>query len=328
MFTLGTGIRFAAKWLVRRGSPQQLSSAATSTTGKAYHVGYTKEKLPIGLKIDQAERDDFNTVIEWTAREEWIPGLNDAECFYATDSKALWIARLDGNAAAFMFLNTYQPNLAHLGCYIVRPDLRNRGIGSTLEMKVIDSSRATTVGCDISHKAIIHHMEEKYGFAEAFRFVEYSGVPSIKRFSRDGIVPIDTTMWDAIAAYDRDVFQAERESFLSAWLSSPKHMARAAIEGDQVTGYGVIRPCHGGVYRVGPLFADNVETAERIFKALVTGMNSARVLLIVPESNLFSIELCRRCGLEFTWPIVRMYRGPRPLLPLHKIFGITTLQLG
>ena len=325
MFALSTGTRFVAKYLVRRGLPHQLLSAATP--GKAYHVGHTKEKFPIGLKIDLAERDDFNTVIEWTAREKWIPGLNDAECFYATDSKALWIARLDGDAAAFIFLNTYQQNLAHVGCRMVRPDLRNSGIGSAIAIKVVGSSRATTIGTDVTDKAVIRNAE-KYGFAEAFRFMEYSGVPSIKRHSCEGIVPVDTDLWDEIAAYDRHVFQAERDSFLSAWLSSPKHMARAAIEGDRVTGYGVIRPCQGGVYRIGPLFADNVDTAERIFNALVTDTNGARVLLIVPESNLFNIELCRRCGLEFTWPIVRMYRGPIPLLPLHKIFGITTLQLG
>ena len=85
MFALGTGISFAARWLVCPGLPHQFSPAAA--TGKAYHVGHTKEKLPIGLKIDQAERDDFNTLIEWTAPEEWHPGLNNAECFYATDTK-------------------------------------------------------------------------------------------------------------------------------------------------------------------------------------------------------------------------------------------------
>ena len=310
---------------MRRGPLHHISSA--TATRKAYHVVHTEGKLPIELEIDQAERNDFSTLIEWTARDEWIPGLNDADCFYATDSKSLWTARLDGGVVAFLLLNTYQPNLAHIGCSIVRPDLRNRGIANTIWTKVFGSCRVTTIGGDATHKALMH-MTRKCGFAEAFRLMEYSGVPSIKKYSRDGIVPIDTALWDAIAAYDRVVFQAERKSFLSTWLSSPKHLARAAIEGDRVTGYGVIRPCHGGVYRVGPLFADNVETAERLFNALVTHTNGARVLLIVPEPNRFSIELSRRHGMEFVWPIVRMYHGPIPLLPLHKIFGITTLQLG
>ena len=212
----------------------------------------------------------------------------------------------------FLFSNTYQPNLAHFGCYIVHPDLRDRGLGSTISRKVIGSCSATTIGTDSTIQGVVH-IRKKYGFAEALRFMEYSGVPSNERYSREGIVPIETALWDAIAAYDEAVFLAERVSFLSAWLSSLQHMARAAIEGDRVTGYGVIRPCHGGVYRIGPLFADNVETAERILNALVTDTNGVQVLLIVPESNVFGIELCRRRGLEFTWPIVRMYRGPIPV---------------
>jgi hypothetical protein len=48
----------------------------------------------------------------------------------------------------------------------------------------------------------------------------------------------------------------------------------------------------------------------------------------VPEPNAGAIALADRHGLKPSFEVARMYRGPAPDLPLERIFGITTFELG
>ena len=281
----------------------------------------TKRKPPEGLKIGLGGRDDYDTMIEWVALEGWNPGLKSAACYYATDPKALTMARLDGEPAGCLLLTTYQQNYAFLDVFITRSNLRGRGIGLSVWRKVMgECAEDTTVGLDSVSRQVENYKKSR--FVEAYRTVRYGGVPSTSRHNPEGIIPIDTTKLDAIAAYDRTVFPVQRVSLLSALLSSPQYIGRVAIEGGRITGYGVIYPSDGRVHRIGPLFAENVETAERLFDALVAESTAGRVLIDVPEPNTLSIDFCRRRGLLIMSDLVRMYRGPAPTELVQKIFAI------
>ena len=52
------------------------------------------------------------------------------------------------------------------------------------------------------------------------------------------------------------------------------------------------------------------------------------VFLDPPEPNGPAVALAKRYGLEPVFETARMYRGAVPELPLEKIFGITTFELG
>ena len=45
-------------------------------------------------------RADVDTAVDWAAGEGWNPGLDDADCFYATDPNGFLIGRLDGEPVA------------------------------------------------------------------------------------------------------------------------------------------------------------------------------------------------------------------------------------
>jgi len=55
------------------------------------------------------------------------------------------------------------------------------------------------------------------------------------------------------------------------------------LQNGTLTGYGVLRMCRTG-YKIGPLFADSPETAERLFLALMKSK-----VVAAPASNLFWI---------------------------------------
>lgn len=50
--------------------------------------------------------------------------------------------------------------------------------------------------------------------------------------------------------------------------------------------------------------------------------------LDIPEVNSFALELVKRHNMKVVFNTARMYKGAAPELPVEKIFGITTFELG
>jgi hypothetical protein len=94
-----------------------------------------------------------------------------------------------------------------------------------------------------------------------------------------------------------------------------------------VRGYGVMPRCRTG-FKVGPLFAETKEGAEALFRSLAAEAGSEPVFLDLPEPNPAARALAIRHGLAPVFETARMYRGADPQLPLSRIFGITTFELG
>ena len=52
------------------------------------------------------------------------------------------------------------------------------------------------------------------------------------------------------------------------------------------------------------------------------------IFLDTPENNPAAMELARRQGMREVFGCARMYLGPAPALAHHRIFGVTTFELG
>ncbi len=122
-------------------------------------------------------------------------------------------------------------------------------------------------------------------------------------------------------------FPGPRDTFLRAWIAPPGRRTLAFVEDDRVKGYGCVRACRSG-YKIGPLFADSAEIAKRLFSALTARLQGAPIFLDVPEPNAAAVALAKDHGLAPVFETARMYRGTAPDLPLGRIFGITTFELG
>jgi hypothetical protein len=81
-------------------------------------------------------------------------------------------------------------------------------------------------------------------------------------------------------------------------------------------------------FKIGPLFADHDDGADLLFNALTAGAEGRPVFLDCPEPNRSATDLATRHGLSPVFETARMYRGPAPDLPLSRIYGITTFELG
>jgi hypothetical protein len=87
-------------------------------------------------------------------------------------------------------------------------------------------------------------------------------------------------------------------------------------------------PCRVG-FKIGPLFADSFDIAQRLFHALKGGVSDETpVFLDVPAINPEAIVLARIHGMRPVFATGRMYSRGAPAVPMDKVFGITSFELG
>lgn len=110
-------------------------------------------------------------------------------------------------------------------------------------------------------------------------------------------------------------------------MDQPEGAALGYVANGRLSGYGVIRKCLQG-YKIGPLFADSEDMAEDLFMALTRKIAGEEFFLDIPEPNPGAGRLVERYAMEKVFETARMYRGPAPVLPMGKIFGVTSFELG
>ena len=95
-----------------------------------------------------------------------------------------------------------------------------------------------------------------------------------------------------------------------------------------LAGYGMLRPCRSG-YKIGPLFADTPEIAQTIFRALKAKVEKgAPFYFDAPETNPAAVALAEDDNMQRVFETARMYTRHQPDLPLDRLFGVTSLELG
>ena len=275
------------------------------------------------ISVRRMSRDELDLAIVWAAREGWNPGFNDAECFYSADPNGFFMAEVNGEPAGCISAVAYDENFGFMGFYIVRHELRHHGIGMKLWDAALEHMGGRTIGADG-----VVAMLDKYalsGLGMAHRNSRYEGIGRVS--SSAPLTGLNEVPFAELAAYDRRFFAAPREAFLKNWISRPGSCGRAVTAAGQLTGYGVIRPCHTG-FKIAPLFADAPDIAEELFTSLSSFAAGQPVFLDIPVCNQAALALVERHGMTRVFETARIYRGTPPALPLADIYGITSFELG
>jgi hypothetical protein len=273
-----------------------------------------------------ATRAEVDIAVEWAAREGWNPGLHDADCFFAADREGFLLGLLDDEPIATISVVRYGASDAFLGFYIVSPEFRGRGHGLEIWQEAMRRMAGRNVGLDgvVAQQANYR----KSGFALAWQNVRQQGRGGGVTHPDARIVPIARVDEVQVEAYDRAHFPAGRSTFRRCWLRQPGSSALAFVEGGQLRGYGMIRPCREG-WKFGPLFADSPAIAELLFGALHARVPATdNVFLDTPAANPNALELARRHAMQPVFETARMYTGPFPAVPLDRLYGVTSFELG
>lgn len=278
------------------------------------------------FRVTHLTGTDVSRAIDWAAAEGWDPGLHDAACFAAADPTGFFAGWLGDELVATISVVKYGTSFAFLGLYIVKPAWRGRGYGRALWDHALATADGRTVGLD----GVVAQQDNyrRSGFVLAYRNVRYGGSVAPARPLDPRIVSVSRVGFGELACYDRAFFPDARDHFLRAWIAQPGATALALVRDGVLAGYGVVRPSRNG-FKIGPLFADDPRDAEALFDALAAHAPPGRDLFLdVPEPNAAAVALAQRHGMSPVFETARMYAGAAPDLPLSRLFGVTTFELG
>jgi hypothetical protein len=275
------------------------------------------------IAVRRLTASEVHLALDWAREEGWNPGRFDAACFHAADPDGFLCSLHEGQPAAVISVVRYGEHYAFLGLYICRPDLRGRGYGMRVWRAGMEYAGGRTVGLDGVPAQQGNYARS--GFELAWRNARYRGTGSGD--PAPGLVDLDTVPFDLVARYDRGVFEADRRRFLRAWVAQPDAVRLGVVRDGELAGWGLMRPCAEG-RKIGPLFADDEATAERLLDGLFAAAPGEPVFLDVPEPNAAADRAARRRGMEPVFETARMYAGPRPELDIARVWGITTFELG
>lgn len=283
--------------------------------------------MPV-LQIRPMSRAELDLGIEWAAQEGWNPGLHDADTFHAADPAGFLLGTLaDGEPVGMVSAVRYGTGFGFLGFYIVRPAFRGQGHGLALWHAAMQRLQGRVVGLDgvVAQQANYR----RSGFALAWNNVRCEGVVRGNATAPGpSVVPLSSPPLQAVLDYDAAFFPDDRRTFTRHWVAQRGSTALAVRRDGRLAGYGVIRPCRSG-HRIGPLFADDAQAAEDLLHALVAPLPAgAGVQIDIPALNAPAVALVRAQGLAPVFETARMYAGAVPALPLDRLFGVTSFELG
>jgi GNAT superfamily N-acetyltransferase len=272
--------------------------------------------------IRQMTPADLELALDWAAAEGWNPGLTDAIAFHQTDAQGFLMGHIGDQPVGSIAAVRYGDRYGFLGIYIVQPQWRGRGYGMQLWQAGLQILGDRTLALDGVLAQVDNY--QTFGFKTAHHHIRYEGLGEAYA-KQVGVVPLRDIPFTTLLDYDTQHFLDRRPTFLQAWIGLNE--GYAFLEHGQLLGYGVIRATRRG-FKLGPLFADRPAIAQALFQALLTHAIGQPVFLDCPDANPAAIALAETHNMKPMFTCARMYTQAPPPLPLSKIFGVTTLELG
>jgi GNAT superfamily N-acetyltransferase len=276
--------------------------------------------------IRTATRREVDTAIEWAAKEGWNPGFHDADCYYAADSSGFLMGLLENEPIATISAIRYGNTFGFIGLYIVKPEYRGRGYGIQIWNAALKQLEGRNIGLD--GVAAQQKNYRKSGFTLAYRNIRYEGMSNNGPPDNAEIVKLSALPFETVESYDQAFFPEDRSPFVKSWINQPECTALGIMRGGKLAGYGVMRMCGFG-RKIGPLYADSPELAESIFLALRSEVKTKEAIYLdTPEVNQAAVSLARRYNMEVVFETARMYTRESPDMPIDRLFGVTSFEVG
>jgi hypothetical protein len=266
---------------------------------------------------------EVDLAVEWAAAEGWNPGLHDAQCFWSADPNGFFVGTWHEEPVACISAVAYDEYFGFIGLYIVKPAYRARGFGLRTWQHAMRYLGDRTIGLD--GVVAQQHNYKKSGFQLAYRNIRFQGV--VQAASKPNLMDARHMPFAQLVAYDSACFSTARSQFLANWIAQPQALALADVRDAQIRGYGVLRRCRTG-YKIGPLFADNAQIASDLFDGLVASVVGEVIAFDVPEVNAAAVALAERNGMVSTFETARMYTRATPAIPVQRVFGVSSFELG
>jgi N-acetylglutamate synthase-like GNAT family acetyltransferase len=257
-------------------------------------------------------------------KEGWNPGIADGWAFYQQDPKGFFIAEIDSRVVGCISAVKYSADFGFIGFYVVEEEFRNSIAGTQLGLAALNYLQECNIGIDGVLQRVANY--ERIGFELAYKNARFESIGSNYLFSSNVVKP-ECVDIQQIYDYDSQCFPAPRPKFIDAWLKMPNTHSYCYVENGNLKGWGTIRSCRKGL-KIGPLFADNYDIANEIYKALSNYAIDELLYLDIPMINNEALKIANKYGMKLVFETARMYSKNSPNINIQKIFGVTSFELG
>jgi predicted N-acetyltransferase YhbS len=190
----------------------------------------------MALKIRPMRLEDLAFAAECTKAEGWVSeNLDTLESFILKDSESCLVAEEDGKRAGICIATDYGRS-GFIGELIVRPEVRERGIGAALlneGVALLLKRGVETVYLDGVVKAV--ELYERNGFRKVCRSWRFSGKLTGKISQRVRMMAIDDL--DGVIEFDKLCFGADRGFFLQRRFELFPELCFVSAQERRITGY-------------------------------------------------------------------------------------------
>lgn len=275
---------------------------------RAMHTG----DVPLGLSLCRFA--GWNQI-----EDDWLRILD-------LNPESAFVAEYDGHRCGTASVTCYGTNLAWIGMVLVHPDYRRRGVANALIRHCLDYLRIARVLCiklDATDQGRLVYL--KLGFEEERPICRYVG-PKPSGLLAGELLPIEETDWTSIACCDLDAFGADRLRLLRLLARDGTTAIAKTSQGTR--GYGFARRGFNASF-LGPIVADDMDTARRLTTTLLARLPDAAVCWDVLPDNMPARELAESLGFCIERRLMRMHCGT-PTRPgmVKVLYGAAGFEMG
>ena len=307
--------------------PPEAARVAESANGMS-DVGVVVRRVEEAGAICTLQASDLSAAHQLSCQAGWNQTPADWQRLLAWEPEGCFVLALDGAIAGTVTTTRYGSRLAWIGMLLVDAALRRRGFGQRLLLHALSWLGDTGVGVVMLDATPLGQpLYERLGFRPQCLLDRWQGVASAavsgRRTSKLGPAGLSSALLDL----DQRAFGLDRSRLLRDLQTAPKAQSIAIGAVEATSGYVLLRP-GSQCWHVGPLVAEDGDTAERLLQAALAALDGQPVEVDVPRLQAAQ-EIVRRAGLSPARPFVRMLRGgPAPPVDWSLIYASAAPEIG
>jgi len=261
------------------------------------------------LTINRETRGDipFGMVLKDLAGWNQLP--LDWERFLEFEPGGCFLAQCDGKPAGTAITIAYQKLFGWVGMVLVHPDMRRKGLGTSLLMAGIEYLEASGVAAvKLDATPMGKQLYDTIGFVDEYLLERWMGKGK-RAAAPPGLTELTPEHLGLLSAFDQPIFGADRSRVLRRMLTEPTMRVVGSFdEAGSLQGYAAVRPGRNAMY-LGPWTALSAEVGERLWEWGLATVGEAPVFVDVLLPNPNVLPLVQAAGFEKQRHLIRMYRG-------------------
>lgn len=231
------------------------------------------------VTIRQHKPEDVKILMDISDENQWDFSTYDHEAYCRIDPSYLIVAADSSDeAVGFCGGSLHPPDIIYFGNFIVRKDLRGRGIGKRLFKAFLEKAKGKNMVLDGGSTMEDWYYTHGLPFKSLkVRYYNLTIKDDMKKSfdSNNEIVTFSEDLWPVLMEYDKKVYpNFDRRSILHAWFTSKDVRVVVAMDSMKIVGYGSIvkKPSSDTEYSLRNIFADSEEVIEAILHNMLSDL--------------------------------------------------------